>query len=35
MLFRMLRNGDYGSARLEQERLPVDYVHRKLMLWIH
>lgn len=35
MLFRMLRNGDYGSARLEQERLPADYVHRKLMLWIH
>jgi len=35
MLFRMLRNGDYGSTRLEQERLPVDYVHRKLMLWIH
>lgn len=33
MLFRMLRNGDYGSARLEQERLPIDFVYEKVRGW--
>lgn len=33
MLFRMLRNGDYGSARLEQERLPMDFVYEKVRVW--
>lgn len=33
MLFRMLRNGDYGSTRLEQERLPMDFVYEKVRLW--
>ena len=33
MLFRMLRSGYYGSTRLEQERLPGDFVHNKLKLW--
>lgn len=33
MLFRMLRNGHYGSMRLEQERLPMDFVHEKVRVW--
>lgn len=33
ILFRMLRNGDFGCARLEQERLPIDFVYEKLRLW--
>lgn len=33
MFFRMLRNGDYGSARLEQERLPMDFVYEKVRVW--
>jgi hypothetical protein len=33
MLFSMLRNGDFGSTRLEQERLPMDYVYEKVRLW--
>ncbi|WP_198292183.1 Wadjet anti-phage system protein JetD domain-containing protein [Teredinibacter turnerae] len=33
MLFRMLRNGDYGNTRLEQERLPMDFVYEKVRLW--
>lgn len=33
MLFRMLRNGDYDSTRLEQERLPMDFVYEKVRLW--
>ena len=33
MLFRMLRNGDYGSTRLEQERLPMDFVYEKVRVW--
>jgi hypothetical protein len=32
-LFRMLRNGDFGCTRLEQERLPIDFVYEKLRLW--
>ncbi|MBO2609917.1 Wadjet anti-phage system protein JetD domain-containing protein [Shewanella algae] len=32
-LFRALRNGDYVHKRLEQERLPLDYVHKILRLW--
>ncbi|WP_368873635.1 Wadjet anti-phage system protein JetD domain-containing protein [Shewanella algae] len=32
-LFRALRNGDYVYKRLEQERLPLDYVHKILRLW--
>ncbi|EBR8157932.1 hypothetical protein DOA20_22525 [Salmonella enterica subsp. enterica serovar Newport] len=33
ILFRMLRNGDFGCARLEQERLPIDFVYEKVRLW--
>lgn len=33
-LFRMLRQGDYGKKRLEQERLPMEYVYMNLKLWI-
>lgn len=33
LLFRMLRNGDYGHTRLEQERLPMDFVYEKVRLW--
>lgn len=33
ILFRMLRNGDFGCTRLEQERLPIDFVYEKLRLW--
>lgn len=33
MLFRMLRNGDYHSTRLEQERLPMNFVYEKVRLW--
>ena len=33
-LFRMLRNRDYSHSRLEQERLPMDYVYKKIKLWI-
>jgi hypothetical protein len=33
MLFSMLRNGDFGRTRLEQERLPMDYVYEKVRLW--
>ncbi|GKW38749.1 Wadjet anti-phage system protein JetD domain-containing protein [Pectobacterium carotovorum] len=33
MLFRMLRHGDYGFTRLEQERLPMDFVHEKVQQW--
>ncbi|WCG83127.1 Wadjet anti-phage system protein JetD domain-containing protein [Pectobacterium sp. A5351] len=33
MLFRILRNGDYGCTRLEQERLPMDFVHEKVRQW--
>lgn len=32
-LFQMLRNGDYGRARLEQERLPMDFVYKTVGLW--
>ncbi|MBV7317016.1 Wadjet anti-phage system protein JetD domain-containing protein [Shewanella sp. NIFS-20-20] len=32
-LFRALRNGDYVHKRLEQERLPLDYVHKMLRSW--
>ena len=32
-LFRMLRNGDYGGARLEQERLPMDFIYEKVRMW--
>lgn len=33
ILFRMLRNGTFGCTRLEQERLPIDFVYEKLRLW--
>ena len=32
-LFRTLRNGNYGCTRLEQERLPMDVVYEKVLLW--
>ncbi|GAB2908316.1 Wadjet anti-phage system protein JetD domain-containing protein [Rheinheimera gaetbuli] len=32
-LFRKLRSGEFGNTRLEQERLPMDYVYEKLKLW--
>ncbi|EJI87074.1 hypothetical protein AEST_01150 [Alishewanella aestuarii B11] len=34
ILFRMLRNGTFGCTRLEQERLPIDFVYEKLRLWV-
>ncbi len=34
ILFRMLRNGTFGWTRLEQERLPIDFVYEKLRLWV-
>lgn len=33
IFFRMLRNGTFGCTRLEQERLPIDFVYEKLRLW--
>ena len=33
VLFRKLRNGDYVNTRLEQERLPMDYIFRNLKIW--
>lgn len=32
-LFRKLRSGEFGNTRLEQERLPMDYVYEKLKMW--
>lgn len=32
-LFRRLRNGDFGCTRLEQERLPIDFVYEQLRSW--
>lgn len=33
-LFRALRSGRYGHGRLEQERLPMDYIVRVMGLWL-
>lgn len=34
MFFKMLRNGVYGCTRLEQERLPMDFVYKNVLQWI-
>lgn len=35
LLFKKIRSGKFNNQRLEQERLPLDYVRQEVMAWVN